>query len=138
MRAKADRPGPEETRCPTRLGETRPDARVRLSLDRLEESVASGKQISFKELAGIVNLSPSRLRHLFRQSVGLSPCRHVRLLRMREAKRLLDTTFLSVKEIMSAVGRNDLSHFVRDFKRHFGQAPGRYRRSRLKDGPTLP
>ena len=46
---------------------------------------------------------------------------------MEKAKHLLETTFLSVKEITYRVGINDDSHFVRDFKKTFGKAPTLYR-----------
>jgi AraC family transcriptional regulator of arabinose operon len=114
------------------------DVRIRLCLDRLEQSVEHGAPVTLEELARDVNLSPSRLRHLFRETVGRSPTQYLRLLRMTQAKRLLDTTFLRVKEVMCAVGSNDLSHFVRDFKRLFGQAPGRYRWRRLQERGNEP
>lgn len=46
---------------------------------------------------------------------------------MRRAQELLETTFLSVKEIMAKVGVTDESHFVRDFKRFHGCTPAQYR-----------
>lgn len=48
-------------------------------------------------------------------------------LRMRMAKRLLETTFLNVKEIMLEVGFKDESNFVRDFKKCYGLSPTMYR-----------
>ncbi|MGH9906870.1 MAG: helix-turn-helix domain-containing protein, partial [Pyrinomonadaceae bacterium] len=46
---------------------------------------------------------------------------------------LLETSFLSVKEITHSVGLNDESHFVRDFKAVYGFPPTRYR-NLLNDG----
>jgi hypothetical protein len=46
---------------------------------------------------------------------------------MERAGDLLETSFLSVKEIAHAVGLNDESHFVRDFKTIYGVTPTRYR-----------
>jgi AraC-like DNA-binding protein len=46
---------------------------------------------------------------------------------MEHAKRLLETTFLSVKQVMTEVGATDESHFVRDFKAHYGVSPTRFR-----------
>jgi AraC-like DNA-binding protein len=46
---------------------------------------------------------------------------------MERAKILLETTFLSVKEIMTEVGVSDESHFVRDFKSVYGVSPARFR-----------
>jgi transcriptional regulator GlxA family with amidase domain len=48
---------------------------------------------------------------------------------LQKSKELLETTFLSVKEIMVAVGFADLSHFVRDYKQQFGETPSQTRAS---------
>jgi transcriptional regulator GlxA family with amidase domain len=47
--------------------------------------------------------------------------------RLREAKDLLETTALRIKEIAARVGFRDNSHFVRDFETFFGISPTRYR-----------
>jgi AraC-like DNA-binding protein len=46
---------------------------------------------------------------------------------MERAKYLLETSFLSVKEITYSVGLNDESHFARDFKKAYGVPPTNYR-----------
>lgn len=51
---------------------------------------------------------------------------------MERAKHLLESSFLSVKEIAFQVGLNDESHFVRDFKSTYGFSPALYR-SRFKN-----
>ena len=51
---------------------------------------------------------------------------------MERAKELLETSFLSVKEIAHRVGLNDESHFVRDFKMIYGLTPISYRNSFLQ------
>jgi transcriptional regulator GlxA family with amidase domain len=76
--------------------------------------------IGMAELAGSVNLSPSRFRHLFRAQAGVGPLEFLRALRMRRARLLIERTFLAVKEVMSLVGYNDPSHFSRDFRRVHG------------------
>jgi hypothetical protein len=53
--------------------------------------------------------------------------RYLRLLRMERAKDLLESSFLSVKEIGFRVGLTDESHFVRDFKATYGLSPSCYR-----------
>ena len=46
---------------------------------------------------------------------------------MQAAKELLETTFLSVKEIVALAGFNDESHFVRNFKKLYGVTPSEHR-----------
>jgi len=75
----------------------------------------------------MVNLSTSRLAHLFRRETKVSPQRFAKLERMQHAKFLLKSSFLSVKQVMANCGFNDASHFVRDFKRLYGKSPSQYR-----------
>ena len=82
---------------------------------------------SLAEFAQSVNLSVWRLCHIFKSDVGMPPIKYLRLLRMERAKGLLESSFLSVKEIAYQVGLNDESHFVRDFKTTYGYSPAIYR-----------
>lgn len=84
-------------------------------------------ELSLGEFAQSVNLSVWRLCHIFKSDVGMPPIRYLRLLRMERAKALLESSFLSVKEIAYQVGLNDESHFVRDFKSTYGFSPALYR-----------
>ena len=92
-------------------------------------------ELSLGEFAQSVNLSIWRLCHIFKSDVGMPPIRYLRLLRMERAKDLLESSFLSVKEIAYQVGLNDESHFVRDFKSTYGFSPALYR-SRFKNNQT--
>ena len=68
-------------------------------------------------MANAVHLCPSHLRQLFKSETGVPLARYGRQLRLAEARELLRTTFLSVKEVAARVGVTGMSHFVRDFKR---------------------
>ena len=56
----------------------------------------------------------------------MSLIRYSRTLRMQQAKELLETTFLSVKEIAASVGLTSVGHFVTDFKKAYGMTPSDY------------
>jgi AraC-like DNA-binding protein len=105
------------------------DPRTLRAIALLRESFCSP---SFKDIAETLNLSPSRLRHLIKADVGLSPEQYVKHLRMEKAKELLQSTFLSVKQIMFTVGYADPSHFSRDFKGIYGTSPCNYRVRNLR------
>ena len=47
---------------------------------------------------------------------------------MQEAQRILSETFLSVKEISTALGNIDRSHFSREFKVFCGLSPTEFRK----------
>jgi len=78
-------------------------------------------------MARSVQLSPSRLRHLFKAETGVTPAQHLKSLRMREAKKIMGAAYFSAKEVMTKVGLSDKSHFERDFKKTYGLTPAQYR-----------
>jgi transcriptional regulator GlxA family with amidase domain len=80
-----------------------------------------------KEIAATLHISSSHLRHLFKKEVGMAPAHYVKVVRLQRAKKLLENTFLSVKEIMAEVGISDPSHFVRDYKELYGETPSHAR-----------
>jgi AraC-like DNA-binding protein len=86
------------------------------------------------EIAQAVRLSPSHLRSLFKTETGMSLSRYFKQLRLHRAEHLLETTFLTIKEVAATVGLGRVSHFVRDFKAAYGITPAlyskRYRKAR--------
>jgi len=103
------------------------DARVQKVVTRMRGEFR--QEPSLSEMAQIVNLSQSRLRYLFKREIGIAPGHYLRAFRLEQAKELLETTFLSVKEIISSIGVNDQSHFIRVFKKTYGLTPAQYRMS---------
>lgn len=108
------------------------DARVQVVITALCESTAD--RISMWTLCRKVNLSPSRLRQLFKKETGRSPMQYRRDLRLRRAEQLLRTTFLSIKEVTFRSGMRDISHFVREFKKQYGVTPREFRARNQKVG----
>jgi transcriptional regulator GlxA family with amidase domain len=97
------------------------DARVTRAIELMDTHRTA--PLSVAELAHEVNLSPSYLRRLFLAHTGRTPARYDKDCRLDRAHELITSTFLTVKEVMAAVGWNDPSHFGREFKRRFGVAP---------------
>jgi transcriptional regulator GlxA family with amidase domain len=113
------------------------DPRIAAIIDRMRTDLH--RPLSIAELAAGVNLSASRLIHLFRAETGVPPARYLRDLRLRRARAELQRTFLSVKQVMFQVGFSDPSHFSRAFKQQYGVSPralrGRARDERRRAGP---
>lgn len=109
------------------------DRRVRTVLAIIDADEAGA--LTAGKIAASTNLSASRLTHLFKKEVGVSFARYVRLARYARAQKLLQNSFLSVKQVAAIVGVNDVSHFTRDYKRMYGETP---RDTRMRGTPQLP
>ena len=101
------------------------DYRIETVLTHIQDNLQ--RTLSLNKLAKSVNLSPSRLRHLFKAETGVTPTQHLKRLRMQKAKEVLETTYLNVKEVLAMIGLTDESHFVRDFKKEYGRTPSQHR-----------
>ncbi|HET7695990.1 MAG TPA: AraC family transcriptional regulator [Vicinamibacterales bacterium] len=97
------------------------DWRITWTMDYMQRHLA--EPLTVAELAGRVNLSPSRFRDLFSVQTGCGPVEYLQRLRMRRARLLIERTFLTVGEAMARVGYADPRHFARDFERYHGVAP---------------
>jgi transcriptional regulator GlxA family with amidase domain len=106
------------------------DWRIRLALAVIRRDLA--EPLNIAALAARVNLSRSRLTHLFRAEIGVAPGAYLRSARLARAAELLAHSTLSIKEIMATVGVNDPSHFARDFRRAHGVSP-RWFRAHARD-----
>ncbi|WP_343692600.1 AraC family transcriptional regulator [Chitinophaga sp.] len=78
------------------------------------------------DLAATSNMSPSKLKRLFRQIFGESIFTYYQAFRMKEAARLLREEKLSVTETGYRLGFTNLSHFTRVFEKHTGIKPKKY------------
>ena len=103
------------------------DRRIEVVISNMEAQCSRSWEVA--ELANLVNLSGSRLRHLFKQETGTTPAQYLKAVRLRKAGVLLRTTFMSVKEIAMTVGLTTASYFVREFRKSYGMTPTAYRNS---------
>jgi AraC-like DNA-binding protein len=82
--------------------------------------------LSVADLADRACLSPSAFAHLFRDVSGMSPYQFIKSVRLDRARELLVGGELNVSEVARSVGYSSLSHFINEFKRHFGITPRAY------------
>jgi transcriptional regulator GlxA family with amidase domain len=109
------------------------DRRIELVIAEMEAHVS--ERMTLSELASLAHLSPSRLRHLFKQETGMTPANYLRKVRLDQAEELLRTTFLSVKEIAGAVGFSTAGNLLRAFKKAYGKLPTTYRITIISNQP---
>jgi AraC family transcriptional regulator, arabinose operon regulatory protein len=99
-----------------------------LRISKILKLVESDPSRSVQELAGLANLSSSRLCHLFKSQTGKSLKNFLSERRLEKAATLLRNTEMRVKEISYAVGYCQESNFVRAFRKKFNHSPNHYRR----------
>jgi AraC family transcriptional regulator of arabinose operon len=100
------------------------DHRIRKVLESLEVDPVR----SVQELATLVNLSSSRLGHLFKHQMGVDLSHFLANERLEKAAELLRRTDLSIKEIAVRVGYHHASSLDRGFQNKFGVPPVDFRR----------
>lgn len=107
------------------------DERVRQVVDTVERDLKH--QWTLPELASVAGLSASRISHLFREQLGLSPMGFVEQRRMLLAAQLLDLTRRTVSEVAAEVGYQDPLYFSARFRHRHGRSPTAYRRRPIPD-----
>ncbi len=90
---------------------------------------ASCESVALETAAREAALSPYHFLRVFRAVVGVTPHQYLVRCRLRNAARLLAEGDLPITDVASEVGFNDLSNFVRTFRRAAGVAPREYRRA---------
>ena len=85
------------------------------------------KPITLAEIARASHLSVSRLAHLFKEQMGITPIDYVTGVRIERAKELLLGTDQSCTEICFQAGYNNQSYFTRTFKSLVGMTPRQFR-----------
>lgn len=82
---------------------------------------------SIQEIAEHFEMLPSNIGSYFKEQTGKGLLEYLIDLRIRQAKELLHSTDMTVKEISVSVGYYNDSSFIRRFKQHEGVTPNEYR-----------
>ncbi|HJZ75362.1 MAG TPA: helix-turn-helix transcriptional regulator [Vicinamibacterales bacterium] len=107
------------------LNETRPrriEPRVRRVLRYLRREGLERNRVSLSRLAEIAQLSPSRLMHVFTQSLGIPLRPYLLWLRVQVSAGALVSGH-SVTEAAHLAGFADAAHLTRTFRRTLGTTP---------------
>lgn len=94
---------------------------LQIARQQLESEFLNPPKIA--DLAKSVGLNEAKLMRAFKQVYGATIFDFSQQLRMELAKKLIETTDLSVTEIALEVGYEYSSNFTTAFKRHFGITP---------------
>lgn len=85
------------------------------------------RPISLRDVADAFGYSPCHLTHIFSQSTGIPITAWIIRRRILAARQLLGELNVDVATACETAGFNDLCYFTRQFVRHVGMTPGRYR-----------
>ncbi|WP_452602471.1 AraC family transcriptional regulator [Pontimicrobium sp. MEBiC06410] len=94
-------------------------------LQLLETNITSEKQVS--QYANMLNLSNYQLNSITKQTLGKTASELINEQIILESKRYLLATSNQVNEIAYYLGYEDVSYFIRFFKKHTGYSPEVFR-----------
>ncbi|MCG8390689.1 MAG: helix-turn-helix transcriptional regulator [Cytophagales bacterium] len=94
-------------------------------LELLEENTASVKQVS--QYADMLNLSPYQLNAITKGTLGKTCSELINEHILLQAKRYLLASSNQVNQIAYHLGYEDVSYFIRFFKKHTGYSPEAFR-----------
>ena len=99
--------------------------RIATVCDYIERNYA--KVVNLSEVASLVNMSESAFSHFFKKRTNTSFKDYLINVRISHACQLLTKTTYSIAEVCFACGFNNLSNFIRIFKKKKGSTPSDYR-----------
>lgn len=101
------------------------DALVRRLVQRIEEALPQPPAVS--ALADAFAMSPRTLSRRVRDATGQGPSALIQAVRLTHARRLIETTRMSIDQVAAAVGYEDATALRRLMRKRTGATPTRFR-----------
>ena len=98
---------------------------VREAMTLIEDNIE--EPLTVPQIAKFLDVSQRQLERQFKKHVGCTVVQFGLLRRLQNARLLLISTELSIRQIATASGFNTLSHFAYSFGKFFGRRPSDYR-----------
>lgn len=86
------------------------------------------KPFSIRDYAYLTGRSESTFRREFKQRFGTTPRKWITRKRLEKAREMLSAAHQDIGNLAFEVGFENPSHFIQEFKRHFGDTPGQFQR----------
>jgi transcriptional regulator GlxA family with amidase domain len=102
------------------------DDKIRQAEEYLQEDF--GRDVSIEMLADRIGMSPRNFIRRFKAATGRLPGAYIQMLRVSVAKELLERGAVSIRNVSSKIGYEDVAFFRSLFKRHTGMTPAEYRK----------
>ena len=87
------------------------------------------ENITLDQLSEKVSINKYYMAHSFKREYGISPINYMIACRIREGKRLLAETDLSLSQIAAVLGFSSSSYFSQSFRNSEGISPTEYRKA---------
>ena len=87
----------------------------------------NNKKIKNAELAALTGFSTDYFRKIFAQTYGMSPIEYINNLKIKKAKEMLMSDYISITDIAISLGYENIYDFSRSFKKTTGISPSKYR-----------
>jgi two-component system response regulator YesN len=84
--------------------------------------------LTLDTISAVAGFNPSYFSALFKKECGMSFVEYLSEVRIKKSKNLLKETDLSIAEICSMVGYQDVKHFNKTFKKISGVSPAEFRK----------
>ena len=86
-------------------------------------------KILLREFGEQFHLSEKYISRYFKEHFQITLSQYVKYLRLEHAKQMLQETDISVTEVAMQSGYQNISYFIRSFKKTYGVSPLKYRKS---------
>tara|TARA_R110002126_G_scaffold34643_1_gene107038 strand:+ start:1089 stop:1955 length:867 start_codon:yes stop_codon:yes gene_type:complete len=90
------------------------------------------KKLTVEDLAAYCNLNKDHFSRSFCQNFGMRPIKYIQSRRVQRAQLLLLTTVDPLKDVAEKVGIENMSYFIRTFKKFTGKTPNDFKKEQLK------
>ena len=87
-------------------------------------------EISLKEFGEQFHLSEKYISRYFKEHFHITLSKYVTYLRLEHAKQLLQNNDIPITEVAMQSGYQNVSYFIRSFKKIYGVSPLKYRKSK--------
>lgn len=104
-------------------------ARLKPVLEYIDSAYAS--PISLGDLSRIAGMTPKYFCQYFHSVIHYTPMDYLNYYRIEQACHRLSTTEISVTEAAYSCGFNDISYFIKTFKKLKGITPKQYEKGKL-------
>lgn len=98
-------------------------------LKLLNYTASNYQTVTLGELADRFHYNMTYLSRMFREETGQSFSSMLKEYKLRKAAELLLSSKLQLEDICQDVGYQDVTQFIRSFKKQYGVTPGQYRQS---------